>query len=198
MKTLTSVLVALVLTLSMAFTAFADGGNTGGGGGDIQFADVTVKATCSADPKTVTVTNDSEFEVTVISVSLAAESLENFDNLDMQDMMGNLGENEPVIEDDQLAAGESKTYTAPEGAEGNNFVVLLTALDSDLATDQQPESARITVVVAACAEIDDLSQMPGMPQTGAGGMTGASLPLGSLGAAASFLLAGAYAVRRRS
>lgn len=156
--------------------------------GDGKFADVTVKAVCSAEPKQVRVTNDSDFAIVVQSVSIAG------DEFDFEDMDGG-GNGEPMVRNDELAPGESATYTAPEGVDAQNFVVVLIAADPGTIESQE---GKATVAFVGCINVDEDFEMPGMPDTGAGGVAGgAGMPIGWMAAGVTVLLAGGYAVLRR-
>ncbi len=187
MKTLRATLVALLLLALMAVPALAGGDGSGNGNGNDMFADVTISTSCNENPKSVTVTNDSDFPILVLSVVAAG------DDFDMENPMEG-AEGEPIVEQDELAPGESATYAAPD-ADARNFVVVLAAVDAE--TDPEAMEGKVTVAFVGCIEVDETFEMPGMPQTGAGGMSGAGLPLGSFAAVFSLLAAGGYTVLRR-
>ncbi len=184
MNTIRATLVALLLLALMAVPALAGGGEPGTANGDGMFADVTVSTNCNETPKSVTVTNDSDFPIEVLSVVVAD------DNFDMEDPMEGVGE--PIVEEDELAPGESATYSAPD-EEARNFAVFLAAVDAETGVE---EAEKATVVFVGCIEVDETFEMPGMPQTGAGGMSGAPLPLAPAGAWLSLLAAASYAILR--
>jgi hypothetical protein len=177
-------LLALVAAPALA------GGDTGAGSGGDLFADVTVSTNCNANPKSVTVTNDSDFTILVVSVVVAG------DDFDMEDPMAG-GQGEPIAEQESLAPGESATYSAPDG-DAKNFVVVLAAIDA--AAGAEAMQGKVTVAFVGCVEVDEAMQMPGMPQTGAGGMAGAGLPqlpLGHVATLSSLLGAGGLAALKR-
>ena len=183
MKTLRATLVSLLLLALLTVPALADGGSSAE-----PFADVTVSTNCNEDPQSVTITNDSDFDILVLAVVIAG------DDFDMENPMEGM-EEEPLAEQETLAAGESATFEAPEGAEGRNFVAILAALDAD--SDPQAMEGKVTFAFVGCIEVDEDFAMPGMPDTGAGAAAGAGLPLGNLAMLLPLAGAAAYAVRGR-
>lgn len=182
MKTLRATLVSLLLLAMLAVPALADGGSSAE-----PFADVTVSTNCNDDPQSVTITNDSDFDVLLIAIVAAGD-------FDMENPMDGMGE-DPLEEPQTLAAGESATFEAPEGAEGRNFVAILAALDAD--ADPQAMEGNVTFAFIGCIEVDEDFAMPGMPDTGAGAAAGAGLPLGNLAMLLPLAGAAVYAVRGR-
>lgn len=194
LKRFLSALVALTLALALAVPASAqDDVQDEQDGGENMFADVTVSAVCSASPKQVTITNDSDFTIQVVSIEVTAED------------MGSLAESgafgggtETEFDLSPIASGESETYTADD-TNGQSFIVVLAALPEDAVGSTEPVDT--TVVFVGCIEGEDLDaagmgQMPGMPATGAGAL-GGGVPMGGLAALGSLLSAGALASLRR-
>lgn len=178
MKRLTSILASLTLAFSFAVPAFAQGSSS-------QYADLTVKATCSSSPPSVTVTNNSSFTTRIVSVNLEFKltDLSKLKNLKSPQSIQQAFK--PVVSSKMLAAGQSLTVTAKHPLGENEFFsASVTATSpSSIGTGQ----GQLTSINASCSNINASTlpksgsfsgisggtpggMFPGMPQTGNGGM----------------------------
>ena len=191
MKTILSILAAFAMALTLAVPALAQDDEQGDDG---MFADVTVKANCSDVPKSVTITNDSDFEIRVLSISVTAEDLS---QLQGARGTGQLPEGTEITpEQATLATGETLTAEAEADQEAEGFIVILAATEAARA---QAQAGKVTVAIVGCVEADQAQGLPGMmPATGGGGMAApSSVPLAPLAGFAALLLSGGYAIWRR-
>ncbi len=189
LKALRSLLMATALLILLALPAFAQAGADG---------DITISVSCETDPEEVSIANNTD------DVSLMVE--------EVSSLVG--GETFPVGEGNAVTGiepGETLTYEFGPGADerlsgefifedddaAEGVVVGLRAVDSTLGdyTVRCVESPASFEIVSQ----DQQGESPDeMPDTGAGGLaTGAALPWGPTGLAASGLLAAGYAVIRR-
>lgn len=181
MKKLTTVVLALTLALALATPAFADGG-PGSGGENGLFPDVTLSTHCNDEPKSVTLTNNSDFPILVFGIAIAGSLFDPSDPME--------GMDDPIAEDVELAPGESETFAAPEGTEDEpNFVAVVGAIDA--ATEEDATEIKVVTIFAACDEFSFEDGMPGMPETG-GGAGSEGFPAAGFAALVAALAAGAY------
>ncbi len=113
-----------------------------------------------------------------------------------------------VVSEEECQGG-GRTYTAdvelPQGSILVYTIItgLLSNLDESvemLATNANEETGEVDFEVLDSDVVNSASYpvaSPGMPETGAGGMAGGSLPLGAFPAVASLLAAGIYLSSRR-
>ncbi len=183
--------LALLLALLLAVPAFA-----GGDGGD---ASLTISVSCETDPETVTVTNNLGGTLNVVTIG----------------SLDDPRSDEPFFLPDsgldfQVPDGGSITYEAGDAADENiltnNFIFDNDAEDEGVEVSIGPEGItgqngplEFEVLCSEGTEtftFGDDGETPEMPDTGAGGMAGAAIPIGNIAAVFWLLAAGAYAIRR--
>ncbi len=190
MRTLRALLSALALLALLAFPALARDESS-----------LTISVSCETDPETVTITNNLEGTLNVVSISSLNDPRENepFLIFEMEELT------------QEVAVGGSVTFESGDAADENvltnNFIFDNEAEDEGVVVSIGPEGITgqegdLTFEVL-CEEgtetftFGDDGETPEMPDTGAGGMAGAAIPIGQLAGALSLVAGSGYFLLRR-
>ncbi len=194
MKITRALLSALALLTLLAVPAFAEGGADG---------DITISVSCTGNPEMVSITNNlDELPISIVQISSIDDPRDN----------------EPFFIGEEIGPGETLTFESGDAADDNVLTNQFIFDDDNLENEgvivrigpepilddfvvecnQSPET--FEVLDDDDQQVDDQQDedMPDdMPETGAGGMAPAPLPVGNALAGASVLLAAGYAGLRR-
>ncbi len=187
LKTLRATVAAMFVLMLMAVPALAQEGSPG---------DITISVSCGTDPEEVSIANNLEdLPISVLEISSVGGA--------------------SFTINDEIGPGETVTYESGEAADNNVLTPSFIFDENDpeegvivrigpepilddytVLCNQSPESFD---VIDDDQDDDQQGEIPdGTGNTGAGGMAGAAgLPIGSIAAAASLLIAAGYAAYRR-
>ncbi len=170
MRLISPLLASVALLASLAASASAQGG---------QYTDLTVKASCSSSPPSVTITNSSSSPARIVSVSLefrASDLAKLRSARSPQELQRAL---KPVIKNQLLSPGGSLTVSAKHPLSENEF--FFATVESASPSEVGAAQRKGTFIEAGCTNLNPSTLpkvggagsfqglFPGMPTAGGGG-----------------------------